>query len=578
MPQIFNDAVMTTDGKALLSREIAGECMIQITRMAVGNGIYTESEKTIEELQTMTGLKNEVQSTGLSALKRIDRTSVLVSGVFTNDTVDTAYHINEIGLFAQEKGSKGTEVLYSIAVVAEREGEIMPASEGKNPVRIIQDWIVTVSNSANATIESLPDGAFAMAADVGNTDELDTKEKKNLVSAVNETLRRLIVTDTSGVLGKKDAEVEAQALLDEIADKVMEKLLLKTGDSADNTVDFESSDDADAQSWTDVALMDKKEKHKSLFGKISTMFKNVRYLYRLLGTTDISVIKNGTVTGILNELDHVAFTGIYSDLHNKPLALPASDVYAWAKQATKPAYSKSEVGLGNVNNTSDKDKPVSTEQQTALNKKVNFADITRSTAVNIAGKKALDAMEKNPSVEGTLAHDISQIYSKLSAKNPFNIALKRDYDYKTASGWKGLLSWNDNNGRTGYLQENVSDGKITLYLTNERGDILINGNSVAWIVNNINNLKSSRTWNVILAAQADGTHEIPALDGTEALLMLGYVYRIQATMTISMNIFKTARGEGGKILFEGLTIEVVDDTHIKVTNLANDYLFRVFVR
>lgn len=38
MPQIFNDAVMTNDGKALLSREIAGECMIQITRMAAGNG------------------------------------------------------------------------------------------------------------------------------------------------------------------------------------------------------------------------------------------------------------------------------------------------------------------------------------------------------------------------------------------------------------------------------------------------------------------------------------------------------------------------------------------------------------
>ncbi len=414
MPQIFNDAVMTNDGKALLSREIAGECMIQITRMAAGNGRYEESEKTIEELQARTALKNEVQSTGLSALKRIDRTSILVSGVFTNDTVETAYHINEIGLFAQEKGSKGTEVLYSIAVVAEREGEIMPASEGKNPVRIIQDWIVTVSSSANATIESLPDGAFAMAADVGNTDELDTKEKKNLVSAVNETLRRLIVTDTSGVLGKKDAEVEAQDLLDEIADKVMEKLLLKTGDSADNTVDFESGDNADARSWTDVEVMDKKEKHKSLFGKISTMFKNVRYLYRLLGTTDISVIKNGTVTGILNELKQVAFTGIYSDLNNKPLALPASDVYTWAKQAAKPAYSKSEVGLGNVNNTSDKDKPVSTEQQTALDKKVNFADISRSAAVNVAGKKALDAMEKNALIEGTLAHDISQIYSKLA--------------------------------------------------------------------------------------------------------------------------------------------------------------------
>lgn len=119
----------------------------------------------------------------------------------------------------------------------------------------------------------------------------------------------------------------------------------------------------------------------------------------------------GKIMKFFTDLKDIAFSGSYSDLYNKPLSLPASDVYTWAKQATKPAYTKSEVGLGNVNNTSDKDKPVSTAQQTALDKKVNFTDITRSTAVNIAGKKALDAMEKNPSVEGTLAHDISQIYS-----------------------------------------------------------------------------------------------------------------------------------------------------------------------
>lgn len=172
----------------------------------------------------------------------------------------------------------------------------------------------------------------------------------------------------------------------------------------------------------------------------------------------------------------------------------------------------------------------------------------------------------------------AQIFSNLSAKNPFNIGLKRDYDYKTASGWKYILSWNDNNGRTGYLHENVSNGKINLSLTNERGDIYINGNSIANIVNDINNLKNSRQWNVILAVHADGEHEIPALSGTEALLTLGYVYRIQATMIIPMNIFITANGEGGKILFNGLTIEVIDNTHIKVSGIESDYLFRVFTR
>ena len=44
-------------------------------------------------------------------------------------------------------------------------------------------------------------------------------------------------------------------------------------------------------------------------------------------------------------------------------------VPAWAKASTKPAYTKSEVGLGNVDNTSDLNKPISTATQNALNGK-----------------------------------------------------------------------------------------------------------------------------------------------------------------------------------------------------------------
>lgn len=41
-------------------------------------------------------------------------------------------------------------------------------------------------------------------------------------------------------------------------------------------------------------------------------------------------------------------------------------VPAWAKNPTKPTYTKSEVGLGNVDNTSDANKPISTATKTAL--------------------------------------------------------------------------------------------------------------------------------------------------------------------------------------------------------------------
>ena len=119
----------------------------------------------------------------------------------------------------------------------------------------------------------------------------------------------------------------------------------------------------------------------------------------------------GKIVKFLSDLKTVAFTGSYNDLSNKPLSLPAnggnastvnghtvnadvpsgakftdtntwrplgttadtacagndsrlsnarpaSDVSAWAKASSKPSYSKSEVGLGNVDNTADANKSV----------------------------------------------------------------------------------------------------------------------------------------------------------------------------------------------------------------------------
>ena len=47
-----------------------------------------------------------------------------------------------------------------------------------------------------------------------------------------------------------------------------------------------------------------------------------------------------------------------SKISDFPSSMPASDVYSWAKASTKPSYSKSEVGLGNVDNTADANKSV----------------------------------------------------------------------------------------------------------------------------------------------------------------------------------------------------------------------------
>lgn len=78
------------------------------------------------------------------------------------------------------------------------------------------------------------------------------------------------------------------------------------GDTANNVVSFTSSDVADgsASAWTTVSKLSSGEKHSLVFAKVSQMFKNVRYLYKILGTTDISKIGNGTCTGAISSLNN----------------------------------------------------------------------------------------------------------------------------------------------------------------------------------------------------------------------------------------------------------------------------------
>lgn len=75
-------------------------------------------------------------------------------------------------------------------------------------------------------------------------------------------------------------------------------------DTANDIVTFTSSDVADGQAtaWTSVAKLESGETHASMFAKISQMFKNVRYLYKTLGNTDLSAIGGGTISDIIQKL------------------------------------------------------------------------------------------------------------------------------------------------------------------------------------------------------------------------------------------------------------------------------------
>ena len=105
--------------------------------------------------------------------------------------------------------------------------------------------------------------------------------------------------------------------------------LQKTGDAKDLTVTLTSADDStvfnsgnlggqSSYAWSAVTQIASGETIRSLFEKASTMFKNIRTIAKLIGTTDISTLGTGAAAGTITG----ALSGISSDLSE--LRMPLS--------------------------------------------------------------------------------------------------------------------------------------------------------------------------------------------------------------------------------------------------------------
>ncbi len=75
------------------------------------------------------------------------------------------------------------------------------------------------------------------------------------------------------------------------------------GDAKDTIVTYTSNDSTTAPDATPPALFATGEKLSSTMNKISTLAKNIRWLLGKMGSTDISAIGDGTITGALSTLN-----------------------------------------------------------------------------------------------------------------------------------------------------------------------------------------------------------------------------------------------------------------------------------
>ena len=103
---------------------------------------------------------------------------------------------------------------------------------------------------------------------------------------------------------------KVEEVITETLEAEAEKFL--TADTKDNTVTFKSDDSiGTAQAplvWLPTEVLGNGEKHNVLFNKVSRMFQNIRFIWGLIGTADISAYGDGTIRGAIRTLKELIDT------------------------------------------------------------------------------------------------------------------------------------------------------------------------------------------------------------------------------------------------------------------------------
>lgn len=109
-------------------------------------------------------------------------------------------------------------------------------------------------------------------------------------------LNTKVLTDPAYVAFDDGTDTYKTEFNDVVADAAADAVA--SADLTDNTVAFTSGDAASPTAWTAVDVLTSGLSLKTLFNRISTMVKNVRYIWNLLGSSSFSNVAS-TLTGAI---------------------------------------------------------------------------------------------------------------------------------------------------------------------------------------------------------------------------------------------------------------------------------------
>lgn len=166
-----------------------------------------------------------------------------------------------------------------------------------------------------------------------------------------------------------------------------------------------------------------------------------------LSTTSTNPVQNKVVKAALDGKSNTGHKHVKADITDFPTSMPASDVSAWAKAATKPSYNKAEVGLGNVDNTADSAKSVKYAASAG-----NATKATTANALNVTELKSQN-LDDVKTIGLYYGGESNSVKNKPASVDAFGLEVK-----KTAGGYvvQVLTEGNTNATKTWIRQFNSS--------------------------------------------------------------------------------------------------------------------------
>lgn len=273
---------LTVEGRNALNKaQTSGE--LNFKSIVVGDG------DTPANFSTMQGLVHQLYEVEDLMVEVKDDSCTLTADF---PVVDYDYYFREIGVMVNTDEGAKLYVYDNCGVDA----QYIVTTSGVESTRKRIRLLLKISDVAEITVEK-PEVLYVSYTDMQKSQaEMEERINEALEEKADNSAMTAATADTAGKAGlvpAPEAGVQTEYLRGD-----------GTWESVDDHIAvFDSGDAVEPTGWANIDTVESGEKHKSLWRKFSLAVKNLRYLYKKLGATDISGIGDGSVTGALSALN-----------------------------------------------------------------------------------------------------------------------------------------------------------------------------------------------------------------------------------------------------------------------------------